>query len=334
MQLRNRLILIGLSVVVASTWASAADQPVKIPNGFTLSEIRQVGSRAMVRSGSRWYSIGNCAGVLCTKPTSAQPTPRSPAGANATPERLKAVARTGNIREAWYSHPTTRYQHGILGDIIEAARLNVRLKSGRQLHYDLPKSAVFEDLKPRLVDFDGDGNIEVVTLRSTPTGGGAVAVYRVASDAIKPVQQIAEIGRGHRWLNIAGIHDWTGNGRLELAVVQTPHIGGRLQVYHWKSGKLKKYGSRNGFSNHVIGSRFLDMSVNLDIDGDGKDELILPTANRGALSIVSMSSGVKVISNLQLDRRAYHNLAVLTLDGSRYLVYGTSQHQLRAVTLK
>ena len=62
------------------------------------------------------------------------------------------IARgTGNIRAAWLTGPTRRYDHGVLGDDIEASGISVELATGEVLSLALELDAVFEDRVPRLV---------------------------------------------------------------------------------------------------------------------------------------------------------------------------------------
>ncbi|MCH7944088.1 MAG: hypothetical protein IIB67_12780, partial [Proteobacteria bacterium] len=72
----------------------------------------------------------------------------------------------GPIAAAWLTGPTKRYDHGILGDGIEASGLRVTLRNGASIAFNLEGQDVFEDLRVRLVDLDGDGVDELISIRS------------------------------------------------------------------------------------------------------------------------------------------------------------------------
>ena len=195
----------------------------------------------------------------------------------------------GDIAAAWYSGPTTRYAHGVLGDAIEASILKIRTPAGRIHSLSLPETEVFEDRYPRLADLDGDGSVEIVTIRSSVSLGAAVTVYGMRDGALRQLATTDFIGLANRWLNISGIASFRGGKGKEIAYVQTPHIGGTLFMYAFANGQLKKFGELDGFSNHVIGSREIRLSAIADIDGDGTPELALPSADRRQLRIIGFS---------------------------------------------
>ncbi|MGB0630939.1 MAG: hypothetical protein ACPGRZ_09605, partial [Alphaproteobacteria bacterium] len=89
-----------------------------------------------------------------TLPADIESDSRLPAPGNALPDGLVAVSSRGDIAAAWYTEPTTRYGHAVLGDAIEAGGLRIRTRDGDVLDYALPQTEVFEDRAPRLADLD------------------------------------------------------------------------------------------------------------------------------------------------------------------------------------
>ncbi len=223
-------------------------------------------------------------------PRAAEPASAEPPSADALPDG-ETGRGVNDIAAAWLIAPTRRYDHGVLGDAIEAGGLRVRLRGGGERDFRLPADSVFEDLRPRVADLDGDGRDEVLVVRSYLEAGAALAVYGVRDGKLVQLAQTDPIGSANRWLNPAGIGDFDGDGGLEIAYVQTPHIGGILYILSFRDGRLRQEGRLRGFSNHAMGSRMLGLSAVLDLDGDGAEELILPADGRRALKILSFAGG-------------------------------------------
>lgn len=211
-----------------------------------------------------------------------------PAAAARLPDGGTARAGGSGIVSAWYEEPTDRYRHGILGDAVEAGTLAARDARGVAHRLVLPASEVFEDLTPRLADLDGDGSAEIIAIRSSLSAGASLAVYGLRDGQLKLLAATPFIGRANRWLCPAGIADFNGDGRLEIALVETPHIGGTLEFWRFDGGRLTRLAALPGFSNHTIGSRNLDEAATGDIDGDKVPELVLPDATRTALRAVKL----------------------------------------------
>lgn len=208
----------------------------------------------------------------------------------------------GDILAAWYVGPTRRYAHGILGDAIEASALRVEIGGDVQLTHDLPQNMVFEDRTPRIVDLDGDGLNEVITIRSSLSDGGGVAIYALRDGRLAEVAANAFIGLKNRWLNIAAIADVTGDGRKDIAYVRTPHIGGMLRLFRY-DGDLAFISEIDGFSNHAIGAREQRLSAVADIDGDGDMEIAVPSDDRDRLRIIDYRDGLVEVAAITLPAR-------------------------------
>lgn len=217
------------------------------------------------------------------------------------PDGRVARSATGSISAAWYVRPTERYGHGILGDAVEAGGLRVRLRQGGTLTLTLPAVEVFEDRTPRLADIDGDGEPEVIAIRSSVAAGAAVTVYGVRNGALRRIATTPFIGKPNRWLNIAGIARFRGQKSAEIAYVQTPHIGGRLIFVALDGDALDGVAKADGFSNHAIGAIEMRLSAIADANGDGRPDLALPRADRRGLRIVTLTpAGIVLLADIPL----------------------------------
>ncbi len=177
------------------------------------------------------------------------------------PERLPDGETTSwRGYSAWLVEPTKRYGHGVLGDAIEAGGFALRLPGGRVIVYRLGQDAVFEDRRVRLHDLNGDGRPEAIIIKSYLRRGAPVAIYRLNNGAIVPLAEGPAIGTPNRWLNIAGIADFNGDGRIDIAYVQTPHLAGIVRIFEFRGQRLREIGSITGYTNHIIGSRDLDLA--------------------------------------------------------------------------
>ncbi len=208
------------------------------------------------------------------------------------------------VVEAWYAQPTTRYQHGVLGDAVEGGSLIAVDHLGQQFEFVLPTSQVFEDITPFVVDLDGDGVNEVVTIRSGVSDGASVVVYAVVDGDLIERAATAPIGQPHRWLSIAGIADFRGDGTRQIAIVKTPHVGGVLELLALMGDELVSlYSPRPGYSTHVIGSRILSLAGIGDLDGNETVELALPDQSRRRLVVLRFAAAIEEVFSQDLPSR-------------------------------
>ncbi|MGJ8527873.1 FG-GAP repeat domain-containing protein [Maritalea sp.] len=201
------------------------------------------------------------------------------------------------IAKAWLANPTTRYQHFVLGNRFEASSIVVELKGGQKHQYDLPTDLVFEDRHLRLADLDQDGTDEIVVVMSSSRKGAALAVFSADANGVKLKAQTPHIGLAFRWLNPAGIADFDGDGQLEIALVQKPHLTKRLEFWRLTSNGLKQVAAMPGFSNHRNGSRNQLMSAIYDVNKDGVDDLIIPSGDRRSIVALTLSPKSTVLKS-------------------------------------
>ncbi len=274
-----------------------------------------------------WFGPG---GRLAATPVEDEATRVNGTFTNLLPQSSPATGGRG-IRDAWLSDATERYGHAVLGDALEAAGLRVRMEDGTQLVLPVGEDAVFEDLVPRLADLDGDGRDEVLVVKSYLDQGAALAVVGLdAEGALVILGETPPIGRPRRWLNPIGAADFDGDGAMEIAYVETPHIGGRLMVWEWRDGQLLREQSETGFSNHAIGSTELGLAAITDIDGDGVKDLAVPGNRRDRLHLLILDRGpIQELAEIRLDG----TIATAIAPVAGHLVFGFEDGRLMALRL-
>jgi hypothetical protein len=213
------------------------------------------------------------------------------AHAQANAERLPdgELVRSGGW-SAWLTGPTDRYAHGALGDAIEASGFTVR-HAEKMFTFELDSNHVFEDRRVRLVELDGDPSPECVIIRSHLTQGAAIAVYDIEPDGISLKAETPNIGKTNRWLNIAGFGDFTGRSTTEIAAVITPHLAGSLRVYELVGSRIVERGRIDGYTNHINGTRDLDLAKIGDRNGDGVTDIALQKIEDGKAAVITFAGG-------------------------------------------
>jgi hypothetical protein len=177
-------------------------------------------------------------------------------GAAAEPARPLAAA---------YAEPTDRYLHGILGELPPWGAMDVDLAEGARVarvRIELPQTLVFEDVGPRLWDLTGDGIPEVVVVESHLARGSRLAIWAAVAGgsvvgkggpALERVTATPFIGIRFRWLAPLGAADLDGDGRIEVAWVETPHRARILRVARLEGNVLIEVAHLAGVTNHAIG---------------------------------------------------------------------------------
>jgi FG-GAP-like repeat len=181
----------------------------------------------------------------------------------AGPAAARCVAGDGAwITRACYDTPKSDdlYRHDILGRTPEWSRLVVTLgpkgravREGAALAFPVARHRLYEDTVPRLADLDGDGRPEIMVVESDHRRGARLlALFLDGRTAATPF-----IGTPRRWLAPVGVADLDGDGRAEIAYVETPHLGGVLKIARLDANMIRVVAEVQGLTNHRIGDDFI-----------------------------------------------------------------------------
>ncbi|MFN3724587.1 MAG: FG-GAP repeat domain-containing protein [Paracoccaceae bacterium] len=197
---------------------------------------------------------------------------------------LCSPAMAQDIAAARLVAPTDRYAHAVLGDALEWGGLELTLSDGKRLRITLPDSLVFEDVTARLGDFDGDGHVEVMVVETSLKRGAALAIYDTSGRrAATPY-----IGQANRWLSPAGWGDFDGDGRVEIAYVDRPHLARELVFVRLEGDRLTEIARAPGVTNHRIGESTISGGTRRCA---GRDAVIVASAEWTRVIEVTLEAG-------------------------------------------
>lgn len=196
-----------------------------------------------------------------------------------------ALVATGpvgaDIEAAYYDIPTDQYGHGVLPGG-EYGAVGFRLSDGREIAVGT-FDTVYEDTAPRLVDLDGDGTNEVITVISYFDRGAALRIFDEirsqddpAGTTIAVVAETPPIGTRFRWLAVVGAADLDLDGVVDIAYVDRPHLIKTLRIWRFDDGALTQVSALDGFTNHRIGEDDIAGGIRMCADAP---EMILATAD-------------------------------------------------------
>lgn len=304
----HRLLFVLIFGICTAT-AQAADWHIERVNApARVNAIETVAGEARVNAGGLWYKLTAAGDTLSLAFIDTPALPRLPEGA--LPDG-KVATGAGDIARAWLAEPTARYDHGILGDKIEAGSLVIETRDGKRQTVQLNTDAVFEDLEPRIVDLDRDGHNEIVVVKSYLKRGSSLAVVAPRRGKYEIVAETPPLGQPHRWLDPARIADFNGDGKIDIALVRQPHVIGSLELWRWGGGALRKVAELPDIANHIAGTRAIDMAAAADFDGDGIADIAAPSLDRSRLRIVSFAPGPREIASVALPAKAATNLGLV-----------------------
>lgn len=204
-----------------------------------------------------------------------------------------AARGSRDVAWAWLASPTARYPHASMGSPLHAGSLHALSREGQLYNVVLPKQRVLEDLVPRIVDLDGDGLDEIIVIEADSERGAALVSYGLRSAGGKMrLQELARssfLGLPFRWLNPVGFADFDGDGKLDIASVTTPHIGGVLTLYRYAPPRIEPFAKAMDVSNHQMGDPNLQMHAIVSLSGQ-RPTVIVPDMTRRALHALRWES--------------------------------------------
>ena len=327
--MRGALLACVALLVVGVTSHAAEWRVEKVGAPARVTAVEMVGRETRVSAGGLWYRIDIDGAQAKLTYIDTPPKPELPQGA--LPDG-RIIAGTRDIARVWLADPTTRYDHGVLGDAIEAGSLVIEARDGKRHIIRLPADAVFEDLEPRLADLDGDGRDEVVLVKTYLKRGSSLAVVAERNGKYEVVAETPSLGAPHRWLNPAGIADFNGDGKTDIALVRQPHVVGSLELWTWSDGHLRKTTEIADAANHIAGTRAIDMAAAADFDGDGVTDLAIPSLDRSRLRIIAFAREPREIASVTLPAKAVTNMGLLPAgSGSPVIAMGLADGSLVVV---
>jgi hypothetical protein len=302
------LFCLAASVATVSGAQAAEWRVQRVDAPARVTGIETVDGQVRAYIGGLWYVVARIDKKVSVIFKDDLPWPKLPDGA--LPDGHLATG-VHDIARAWLAEPTDRYDHGILGDKIEAGSVMIETRDGKQHNVRLKNDAVFEDLQPRIADLNGDGHDEIVVVKSYLKRGSALAVIGERRGRYEIVAETPPLGGPHRWLDPAGIADFTGDGKTDIALVRQPHVIGALELWRWRDGRLRKVAEIDDAANHIAGTRAIDMSVVADFDGDNIADIAVPSLDRSRLRIVSFAPHTREIADIKLPAKAVTNLGLI-----------------------
>jgi len=199
------------------------------------------------------------------------------------------------ILHAEYGDPTTRYDHGVLGDAAEWGSLILEIDTCPEcdvikrgtVRITLPDTRVFEDIAPRVIDLGLQQGKAVVVVESDLDQGARLAVYGPAG----LIAATPFIGLRNRWLSPVGAADLDGDGAIEIAYIDRPHLAKRLRVWRFEDGTLRHVADLDGLTNHRIGWDYIPGGIR---DCGEGPEMITASADWSRVMATRLKSGALV----------------------------------------
>ncbi len=201
--------------------------------------------------------------------------------------------------------PSSRYQHGVLGDAIEAESLTVFDSEtlAELATYSLDEPFVFE--QRRVTPFSSANRVGILATTASGSTGAGVLFLEWIDDTLEATAQSDFIGTGFRWLNLFSSQEGSA------FAIRTPHIGGPLQRYTLEENELLINAFQLSVTNHVIRSRNLDLAVMLPSSSSEKQFFAFPDQSLTSIKLIVCEANCEVQKEYALESRLSTNLSYL-----------------------
>jgi hypothetical protein len=261
-----------------------AGAPVELDFGDTPIDLRRLKIRL---ADGRWMRLVECATDLCAEIAQRRPTkPRLPEGA--VPDTRVAKGSHPFV-EVWLADAVERAGTGVL-PVSRSGALVARDRVARVHSLGVPTGRAIGHTGPRLADLDGDGRDEVVVAMTREAEGAALVIITLRQDGLSIVAESEPERRG-TWRDPIAVVDLDGDGGSEIATVTAGDDVGRLEIWRMAGNALDRVMSMKDFSSQIEGTRNAGMADIADMDGDGIADLIVPSADRRSLRVISLAGG-------------------------------------------
>ena len=202
---------------------------------------------------------------------------------NWAPEKTRLEFHAGFAQES------VEYDHHILGSLGDMKLLTIHVRLPDSNRITCPAEAllgpgeVFEDIAPRIVDIDNDGMPEVIVVQTDIRRGARLAIYDRRAHLVAATPYI---GQTHRWLAPLGADDLDGDGNVEIAYVDRPHLARILRVWRFRNGTLTEVAQAPGHTNHAIGDETISGGLRFC---DLRNEIVTLSPDRRRILVTTLA---------------------------------------------
>lgn len=182
----------------------------------------------------------------------------------------------------------------------------------------------FAPRAPRIAAFDG--RPAILAVGETEDGSSLMVVEPAESGWSVRARSPAEPGRP---LQVAGVADFSGTGRMQVAATGSADGTARLRLWAYEGGALRPLLSAPGYDAAAPGEGGPDLAALLP--RDGAVDLAVPVADRSALAIVSLKGAITERARAPLPAPAAFGVATLGAGAAARLLVGLADGRIAVV---